>query len=167
VVDCEGKACGSDGCGGVCGTCFPGTVCSAQYTCIPTNCVPACAGRECGDDGCAGSCGECAGGAECSPKGVCLPAGGDSDVTEPSNPDTGGNGITLPEECPEGYINLGGSCVEGDVEGMPDLKGSDCSARPMWIPGASGAGFGLLSMLLLGLLVTIRGVRAIRRRNQV
>ncbi len=31
--DCEGRECGDDGCGGVCGSCVPGFVCDGEFTC--------------------------------------------------------------------------------------------------------------------------------------
>ncbi len=56
---CNGKQCGSDGCGGSCGTCSAGTTCNASGTCDANACVPNCNGKTCGDDGCGGSCGTC------------------------------------------------------------------------------------------------------------
>ncbi len=53
--DCSGKACGDDGCGGSCGVCGKGEVCTGEGKC----CAPSCAGKTCGDDGCGGSCGKC------------------------------------------------------------------------------------------------------------
>lgn len=54
-----GAICGTinDGCGKIitCGSCAPGTACSAdQKIC---NCVPDCSGKVCGPDGCGGLCG--------------------------------------------------------------------------------------------------------------
>ena len=37
VPECNGKQCGSDGCGGSCGTC-EGQACSADFQCVPFNC---------------------------------------------------------------------------------------------------------------------------------
>ena len=54
--DCEGKECGPDGVGGICGEC-EGTDTCDMGICVP--CVPACDGMDCGDDGCGGSCGGC------------------------------------------------------------------------------------------------------------
>jgi secreted trypsin-like serine protease len=70
---CGGKQCGSDGCGGTCGTCASGTTCNAASQCEanPT-CTPQCSGKECGADGCGGSCGSCSGnGATCNASGKC------------------------------------------------------------------------------------------------
>ena len=53
--DCEGKNCGDDHCGGSCGKCGPGQVCTEHGKC----CTPHCEGKECGPDGCGGSCGQC------------------------------------------------------------------------------------------------------------
>jgi len=57
MADCNGKICGDDGCGGVCGWC-PGAWSCIDGQCV-NNCVPICAGKQCGDDGCGGSCGVC------------------------------------------------------------------------------------------------------------
>jgi hypothetical protein len=57
---CEGKVCGVDGCGGLCGTCTPGQRCDFDGRCV-LSCSPDCTGRECGPDGCGGSCGGCTG----------------------------------------------------------------------------------------------------------
>ncbi|MFT3711608.1 MAG: hypothetical protein QM817_28560 [Archangium sp.] len=65
---CAGKQCGSDGCGGSCGTCMSGQSCSATSQC---NCQPQCAGKQCGNDGCGGVCGTCMGGQMCTPGGTC------------------------------------------------------------------------------------------------
>ncbi len=67
---CQGKECGGDGCGGVCGTCGGATVCS-NGTCVAT-CTPSCGGAECGGDGCGGVCGTC-GGSELCQDGQCVP----------------------------------------------------------------------------------------------
>ena len=59
LPDCQGKECGDDGCGGLCGYCSLGSDCDeATGLC---QCVASCAGKECGSDGCGGSCGQCHG----------------------------------------------------------------------------------------------------------
>ena len=67
---CVGKQCGGDGCGGSCGTCASGQVCSANGTC-QTSCTPSCSGKQCGSDGCGGTCGTCASGQVCDANGTC------------------------------------------------------------------------------------------------
>ena len=64
---CSGRECGSDGCGGSCGTCPGGAPCKADGTCT---CTPDCTGKACGDDGCGGSCGDCASDQTCT-SGAC------------------------------------------------------------------------------------------------
>lgn len=68
---CDGKACGPDGCGGNCGQCAPNDVCNDQGTC---DCVPNCTDRECGSDGCGGDCGSCPSTFQwsCSNEGQCV-----------------------------------------------------------------------------------------------
>ncbi len=68
---CDGKECGPDECGGVCGQCGVESVCE-NGLCEPM-CKPACDGKECGDDGCDGICGECPMGEVCD-QGQCLVA---------------------------------------------------------------------------------------------
>ena len=62
-AQCQGKECGSDGCGGSCGECAADVPCSFEGKCIV--CTPDCADKECGSDTCGGFCGEC-------PEGVCV-----------------------------------------------------------------------------------------------
>ncbi|MFA5624010.1 MAG: hypothetical protein WC966_02985 [Bradymonadales bacterium] len=57
-AQCEGRECGSDNCGGFCGTCSEGFVCK-DFHCV-SGCEPQCEDRLCGDDGCGGLCGTCA-----------------------------------------------------------------------------------------------------------
>ena len=66
--ECDAKQCGSDGCGGSCGTCPLGFGCE-DGACTPV-CLPQCAGKACGDDGCGGTCGFCSTDQECK-AGIC------------------------------------------------------------------------------------------------
>jgi hypothetical protein len=70
VVNCAGRQCGGDGCGGVCGDCGDGQACNlASAQC---ECVPDCGARTCGTDPrCGASCGGCDEGSQCSAAGVC------------------------------------------------------------------------------------------------
>lgn len=56
VSNCAGKQCGTDGCGGFCGT-LQGK-CGGDKVCINNkcSCQPNCFGKICGDDGCGGLC---------------------------------------------------------------------------------------------------------------
>ena len=68
---CQGKTCGSDGCGGSCGTCSSGETCDAASG--QCKCIPKCAGKKCGSDGCGGTCGPCAANEKCNAAGtLCL-----------------------------------------------------------------------------------------------
>ena len=70
---CAGKTCGDDDCGGSCGSCPNGELCSTVGTCEPIPCVPSCAGKQCGSDGCDGLCGSCGSDEECNANGQCVP----------------------------------------------------------------------------------------------
>jgi hypothetical protein len=70
--NCLNKECGSDGCGGSCGTCPAGSTCNAGGICEQT-CKPNCLNKECGSDGCGGSCGLCGAGEACK-SGACIPS---------------------------------------------------------------------------------------------
>ena len=61
--ECGTAVCGSDGCGGTCGTCGEGQGCFEGACEI---CESDCSGKQCGDDGCGGSCGVCADGGTCN-----------------------------------------------------------------------------------------------------
>lgn len=104
VPDCDGAACGPDGCGGSCGACEGDGACEdGQCPCVPDcedrvcgsdgcggscgfcdaglacvdggcDCAPACDGKECGPNGCGGECGICQGDFECTASGECAPA---------------------------------------------------------------------------------------------
>lgn len=58
--DCDGKVCGANGCGSVCGFCEYGKACDDEGQCIPV-CDPVtpCLEKVCGPDGCGGTCGAC------------------------------------------------------------------------------------------------------------
>ncbi len=63
---CGDRECGSDGCGGTCGSCAGGEVCTPAGQCVNRNeCTPQCDGRTCGDNGCGGICGTCGPGLGC------------------------------------------------------------------------------------------------------
>ncbi|MBM4354403.1 MAG: hypothetical protein FJ109_11510, partial [Deltaproteobacteria bacterium] len=67
--NCQGKECGDDGCGGVCGEC-PGVTVCVEGTCCATTCDMQ--GAQCGDDGCGtGECGACPEWTACGPGGFC------------------------------------------------------------------------------------------------
>ena len=77
---CGSNVCGSDGCGGSCGTCGSGYSCESGQ-CVAPTCTPSCSGKECGPDGCGGSCGSCSGGESCSSGQCVAPA----PATDPGN----------------------------------------------------------------------------------
>ena len=67
-ASCQGKDCGSDGCGGECGVCVGALDLCLEGGCI---CQPACNGNECGPDGCGGECGQCQGSQDVCVEGAC------------------------------------------------------------------------------------------------
>ena len=73
TYDCDGKTCGPDGCGGVCGDC---SINVSLRTCDVDQCVPPCpnidcVNKNCGPDGCGGVCGTCGVGEECNANQQC------------------------------------------------------------------------------------------------
>ena len=62
VLQCGGRECGSDGCGGSCGVCYTLEGAADDSLWMPQGycCEAGCLGLECGDNGCGGSWGECA-----------------------------------------------------------------------------------------------------------
>ncbi len=71
IPSCTGKQCGSDGCGGSCGTCKSNEWCDQTGKCIVV-CTPQCTGKKCGPDGCGGTCGTCPAGQQCNASGQCV-----------------------------------------------------------------------------------------------
>ena len=65
-TNCDGKECGDDGCGALCGGCEPGWGCVDGVCVDGVPCVPNCGVYECGDNGCGGSCGDCGDGLVCT-----------------------------------------------------------------------------------------------------
>ena len=63
---CEGRVCGTNSCGGICGqgngTCPAGETCTIDGQCIACSCD----GKTCGDNGCGHSCGDCRSDESCS-----------------------------------------------------------------------------------------------------
>ena len=72
--DCTGKACGSDGCGGSCGTCGANAPYCTEAGQCTDQCTPKCDNVSCGDDGCGGSCGTCGAGETCYWTKQCVPS---------------------------------------------------------------------------------------------
>jgi len=79
---CTGKDCGSDGCGGSCGTCDLGTQCIGDL-CV---CAPDCTDKECGPNGCGGNCGACGADQVCQ-DATCVTVLPDPDPTPDPVPD--------------------------------------------------------------------------------
>jgi hypothetical protein len=79
VGSCEGRDCGDDGCGGLCGACAPEQSCSSDGLCAETDapCEATCASQDalCGEV-CGEVCGVCAGAQDTCELGqcVCAPA---------------------------------------------------------------------------------------------
>ncbi len=113
---CEGRVCGDDGCGGSCGECSPGHVCTDEGACEA--CEADCTSRECGDDGCGGSCGECSPGLACTDAGACEACEPDCTSRECGDDGCGGScGTCASDE----------TCREGQCEpGTDDCTGADC-----------------------------------------
>lgn len=108
VPNCQGRACGDNGCGGSCGACPTGQSCNATFACVGNpGCVPNCANRNCGDNGCGGSCGSCSAGTTCT-AGVCRSAINNQVCTSP---------ITLTPGTPVNYdtTNVTLSASQGTV----------------------------------------------------
>jgi hypothetical protein len=151
---CAGKDCGSDGCGGNCGSCLAGWECEEGIC----TCTPDCTGLSCGSDGCLGSCGDCPVGQTCS-MGSCV-EGCTNDCAEPgatqcldsstfevcgdydADPCQEWGNETL---CPSGLVCVGGECAcelqcDGKECGSDGCGGScgSCSGGQVCIDGECG-----------------------------
>lgn len=134
--NCDGRACGSDGCvgfgfAGTCGSCVAELqlVCSNDGKCV---CEEDCEGKECGSDGCGGFCGTsfCQAGKVCT-DGRCVP--GECTCTDK---DCGDDGCGNPcgHECSAGWACVDNHCVcTPQCEGRgcgPDGCGGQCGRCP-------------------------------------
>ena len=111
VSNCENRDCGSDGCGGYCGTCLVGTSCDSQGLCASKPCTPVCSGKQCGPDGCGGSCGACPAGTGCNGVGKCTTGTGciPNCAGKICGPDGCGN---FCGKCPAGFMcNNSSQCI--------------------------------------------------------
>ena len=128
-ADCAGKDCGSDGCGGLCGTCEEGEACESGL-CV-ADCVSNCEGLSCGDDGCGGLCGTCDEGEACE-SGLCV-LGCEANCEGLSCGDDGcGESCG---ECPSGESCVDGLCVGcepacGEASCGDDGCGGTCGDCP-------------------------------------
>jgi len=70
-TNCFNKTCGSNGCGGSCGSCSSGYFCTSEYQCS-SSCTSVCTPEQnCGSDGCGGWCGTCTGSQDVCSGGLC------------------------------------------------------------------------------------------------
>lgn len=120
VPTCEGRECGPDGCGGICGVCDEGSTCQMDGQC---ECTPVCADPQsgnlyqCGDDGCGGSCGDCAElNAVCTDH-ICECVSSCEGLTCGDDGCGGSCGA-----CDAGTVCQNGSCwAESPCEGIPEI----------------------------------------------
>lgn len=129
VRDCQFKQCGSDGCGGFCGTCLPGSFCSLQGLCV-AGCQPDCVGKQCGFDGCGGSCGGCPQGQACQ-AGTCVACVPSCVGIECGDDGCGGSCGTCPPgaSCVQGNCSAQAQCNDGAKNGTEtdiDCGGPGC-----------------------------------------
>lgn len=137
---CDGKQCGSDGCGGNCGNCpADKKFCDGNQQCTAA-CTPKCSGVACGDDSCGGTCGTCQSGSTCAWTQQCVPAtwqcdpsyyadkGGCDCGCGASDPDCKAPGTGV-YGCPAGV-----SC---GANGTCDLKtcGANADCKNQWCTG--------------------------------
>jgi len=112
VAGCTGKECGSDGCGGTCGTCT-----GPQDACVEGLCVcqGTCSGKTCGDDGCGGGCGTCELYEVCTDAFACA--------------------------CMDGAVACGDLCCEPEVQVCADgvCCAPDCAGKECGVDGCGGS----------------------------
>lgn len=132
-MNCGGKVCGDDGCGGLCGTCSGTDECVAGKC---EKCQPKCQDKLCGPDGCGGTCGACKGTDVCV-QGQCA-----------QSLCTGQCGAGGPQKTPEGkdcYCDDAckgyGDCCPGACAACPTLKGCcepSCAGKECGDDGCGG-----------------------------
>jgi len=124
IPECDGKACGSDGCGGVCGICSADKVCIAHECVCPGSmvlvenecvCIPMCVDMgidmECGPDGCGGYCGNGVSQTKGCPEG-CYCFAGKCHCRASCSPECDGGFVCMDGECQEATCSLVLQCNE-------------------------------------------------------
>ena len=120
-IDCLGRVCGPDGCGGSCGSCANDEYCTEGGHCSPL-CTPDCDGKQCGSDGCGDDCGAC----EEWPNSYCTEESQCACLTDCEHQECGDDGCGGScGYCPGDFSCLDGACVPDCV---PDCDGKDCGA---------------------------------------
>lgn len=134
VPQCEQAECGDDQCGGSCGECEQGALCTSETLGGVCACIPDCGGGEsglaakCGDDGCGGVCGSCTVGAACvAGQCECLSGAdttcfGDEVWSVNSCGGVEGGLMTCPDGCADGACN---PCVPDCAGATPKACGDD------------------------------------------
>ena len=112
---CEGRECGTDGCGGTCGDCAG--ECNNGLCVVP--CVPECDGRACGPDGCGDTCGPA-----CPGDQVCDLAGACQDAPAQCGDEVCGVG----EDCGNCPADCGACCGDGECS---DARDENCATCPV------------------------------------
>jgi hypothetical protein len=130
VPDCTGKTCGSDGCGGTCGTCTPPNTCVGGTCECTADCSGKCGGE---DDGCGGVCPniDCKIGVAVCVAGECVPC--TADCSGKCGGEDDGCGGVCPNVCKIGVaVCVAGECVpctadcSGKCGGEDDSCGGVC-----------------------------------------
>ncbi len=127
---CDGKACGDDGCGGSCGSCAASQECKPDGACGEVCVADWCADKQCGDDTCGGSCGSCQPGWECKPDQRCLPTA--ACVPQCDGKTCGDDGCgAVCGWCGDGaQCDSSGNCVAWEC--APDCGGATCGSDGCW-----------------------------------
>jgi hypothetical protein len=130
--NCNGKECGDNGCGGMCGVCPNGFDCIEGLCIKECNPTAGCFGKECGPNGCPHGCME-NGTEECGPFGAC-PEGTLCDPNENMCVPCSGNcgQCSEGEYCAPGYICMPKPdlCDENGWECGDDGAGTSCGDCP-------------------------------------
>ena len=107
-ANCQGLACGTNGCGGTCGECPEYAACEAGV-CVEEVCEPQCDDKQCGDNQCGGSCGECGGQDGCvDGKCECVPACENKDCGNDGCGGTCGECVGINVVCEAGLCQCAG-----------------------------------------------------------
>jgi hypothetical protein len=162
VANCVGKTCGSNGCGGVCGTCPTGDTCNGRHcvgfatcgigheVCSATADAGCCvAGQNCcapgtGENGCCGEDYDCLSPNATYPEGRCDPICDDPDFPVPCTNDFGCCPSTDPVCCPEWCCPSGthcgddldsNACLAGSSSVQEQVQAQGTAATPKWRRG--------------------------------
>ena len=163
VPDCEGRSCGTNGCGGICGLCAIGTTCEGG-TCEPI-CVPPCGEPDAGPDAQPDSAPDAEPDAEADVVLV-VPDSGPEEVMDDTGKASFDSGLGTPDAALDVALDVQPETASGEPDTQASEVAADLQAVAEAAPAAADSGCGAGSRSPRGwlALALLAALAAFRRR---